>query len=327
MVPENVFMCFQCRNQMAFPPGVTQGQCPSCGAMNNTAGQVPQAVMYAPQAVMVAPQMQVMTDILGILAPHKGLLMRQRLDLLEAVTGYERRNKYQVAAKPEGKGDDPSEWEDHTFKKQLKHGNLLTLKEESDCCQRQCCRPRHTFKIKIKGGSDTSTDGESLAHFDRPFACTILCCCVLLNPQVLTISIKGTETGKVIQHWPCMNNLLPCHRYWRVVDGNGKDVYMIKSDQCCNTNLCAPSCCCPARTIDILTPDQSTKVGSIVDVFPGCNLRGCAGTADNYILNFPDTATPVDKLNLLGALILIEYMVFEKKPSDESGMAGEGALL
>jgi len=346
--PQNVIMCYQCRNQMAFPPGVTQGQCPSCGAMNQTAPQpqpvmfapqmntVPQAqaVMYAQQAVMVAPPVhQVMTDILGILGPQKGILMRQRMDLLEALTGWEQRNKYQVATKPHDKGDNPSEWEDETFRKQLKHGHLLTLKEESECCARQLCRPRHTLSIKIKGGDDTKVEGETLAEFDRPFKCTLLCCCTLFNPQVLTISIKGAQNGRVIQHWPCMNNLFVCHRYWRVVDGSGKDVYMIRDDFCCNQNMCAPSICCPARHLDILTPDMNTKVGSIIDVFPGCNVRGCFGTADNYILNFPDTATPADKLNLLGALILIEYMVFEKKPKRnrrgvglDAGFGGMGLL-
>jgi hypothetical protein len=114
-----------------------------------------------------------------------------------------------------------------------------------------------------------------------------------------------------------------------VVDADGKDVYMIRDDFCCNENMCAPSICCPVRTIDILTPDMNTKVGSIVDVFPGCNIRGCVGTADNYILNFPETATPTDKLNLLGALILIEYMVFEKKPdnNNDGGLGGLGGGL
>lgn len=57
-------------------------------------------------------------------------------------------------------------------------------------------------------------------------------------------------------------------------------------------------------------------------MFPGCNVRGCTGTADNYILNFPDAASPADKLNLLGALMLIEYMVFEKKPDNNNGGGG-----
>jgi len=327
-----VITCYQCRNQIAFPPGMAQGQCPSCGAMNMVTAPVQQAVMMAPQvmmaqpATMVAPPVhQVMTDVLGILGPQKAILMRQRMDLFEAIVGYERRNKYQVATKPHDKGDSPQEWQDETFKKQLKHGHLLTMKEESECCQRQLCRPRHSFSIKIKGGDDTKVEGETLGEFERPFKCTLLCCCTLFNPQVLTASVKGKVTGRTIQHWPCMNNVFVCHRYWRVVDADGKDKYMIRDDFCCNQNMCAPSICCPARTLDILTPDMTTKVGSIVDVFPGCNLRGCIGTADNYILNFPTDATPTDKFNLLGALILIEYMVFEKKP-DKNGNGGDGLL-
>lgn len=303
--PATVITCYQCHNQMAMAPGVAQALCPTCGAANQV-------------GVVVAPPAQVMTDVLQMLAPQKGLLMRQKLDLAEAFVGYEWRNKYKVATLPAGKGATAAEWTDETFSDALKKGHLLTLKEESDCLERQCCRPRHSLKIKIKGGDDSKAEGVELGEFERPFQCTMLCCCMLFWPQVLTAKANGKETGKVIQHWPCINNLIVCNRHWRVVDASGKDVYMIKDDFCCNANMCAPSCFCPVRTIDILTPDMNTKVGSIVDVWPGCNVRGFFGSADNYILNFPDNASPEDKFNLLGALILIEYMVFEKKPSNNN---------
>jgi len=276
----------------------------------------------ATAAMVAAPAHESMTDVLSILGTQKGVLMRQRMDLLEAMVGVERRNKYGVATIPHDKGTSAAEWEDETFKKQLKKGHLLTLKEESGCCMRQICRPRHTFSIKIKGGDDTKADGKTLGSFERPFKCSIICCGMLFNPQVLTTTIDGKEMGKVIHHWPCINNFIVCQRYWRVVDASGKDTYMIHDNFCCNKNMFAPSCCCPVRTIDILTPDMTTKVGSIVDVFAGCNLKGCVGTADNYILTFPDAATPTDKFNLLGALILIEYMVFEKKPNNGDGGLG-----
>jgi hypothetical protein len=278
---------------------------------------------------VAAPVHQVMTDVLGILGAQKGILMRQKLDVLEAVSGWEKRNKYQVALKPHDKGDDPKDWEDKTFKDALKKGHILTMKEDSECCQRQLCRPFHSLRVKVKGGEDTKVDGDSLAEFDRPCKCTMLCCCWLINPQVLTSTLKGGQvTGKVIQHWPMMNNFLICNRHWRVVDADGKDKYMIRQNFCCNENMFAPSCCFPVHTIDIMTPDQTKKVGSIVNIFPGCSLRAlfCLGQIDNYILNFPEDATPTDKLNLLGALVLVEYMVFEKKYC-EGGMGGLGGMM
>jgi hypothetical protein len=280
----------------------------------------------AAAVAVAAPVHQSMTDVLGILGPQKGVLMRQKLDVLEALSGWERRNKYQVSTKPHDKGDSPKEWEDKTFKDALKKGHILTLKEDSECCQRQICRPMHSFRIKVKGGDDTKADGESLAEFDRPFKCSIVCCCKLFNPSTLTASLKGGQvTGRVIHHWPFINNFMVCNRWWRVVDADGKDKYMIHDNFCCNENMCAPSCFCPVRTIDIMTPDETKKVGSIVNIWPGCNLRACLGQVDNYILNFPEDATPTDKLNLLGALVLVEYMVFEKKPRDQ-GDGGLGGL-
>jgi len=318
----SVIVCFQCKKQMGVPPGVQQVGCPSCGAMNNLA---PQPMLAAPVVMVAPPVHQVMTDIMGILGPQKAILMRQKLDLLEALTGWEQRNKYKVSTKPHGKGDKPEEWQDDTFTEALDKGHILTLKEESECCQRQICRPMHTLSIKVKGGSDTKMDGETLATFDRPFKCTVLCCCMLFNPQVLTSTIKGGQVvGRTIQHWKLIQNFLVCQRYWRVVDADGKDRYMIHDYFCCNENMCAPSCCCPVRTINIMTPDESKVVGSIVNVWPGCNFRACLGQYDNYILNFPEDASPADKVNLLGALVLVEYMVFEKKPkkNNNNGLAG-----
>jgi hypothetical protein len=264
-----------------------------------------------------------MSDVLGILGTQKGILMRQKLDVLEAVSKWERRNKYQVAAKPQDKGNKAEEWEDATFKKALKHGHILTLKEESSCCQRQCLGRFRSFKIKVKGGEDTKADGDTLAEFDRPCKCSVICCLWLLNPSTLTVSLKGGQvTGRVIHHWPMINNFIMCQSFWRVVDETGKDTHLIHDDFCCNENMFAPSCCCKTRTIGIWNPDHSKQVGSIVNVWPGCNsIRSCFCQVDNYILNFPEDATPTEKLNLLGALVLVEYMVFEKKPGE-----GEGGL-
>jgi len=283
--------------------------------------------MAAPATLVAAPAHQSMTDILSILGTQKGLLMRQKTDLLEAISGWERRNKYQVATRPHDKGDDPKDWEDATFKKALKHGHILTLKEESDCCQRQVCRPMHSFRIKVKGGEDTKADGDTLAEFDRPFKCQLVCCCKLFNPSTMTNSLKGGQvTGRTIYHWPMIKNFMICTNYWRVVDAEGNDKYMIYDDFCCNKNMCAPSCCCPVRTIQIQTPDQTQNVGSIINYWAGCNLRSFFHPAvDNYVLNYPADATPTDKFNLLGALLLVEYMVFEKKPRDNNG-GGLGGL-
>lgn len=286
---------------MAMAPGVAQALCPSCGAVNQ----------------MNMPTAQVMTDALKILGPQKGILMRQKLDLAEAFVAWQWRNKYKVANLPT---TEPEEWTDDAFKSQLKKGHLLTLKEESGCCMRQCCRPRHSFKIKVKGGDDSNADGQTMGEFDRPFQCSMICCFWLICPQVLTATANGKETGKVIHHWPCINNIFLCHRYWRVVDGSGKDVYMIYDNSCCNSNLFAPNCCCKVHTIDIMTPDMTTKVGSIKNIWPGCNLRGCIATADNYVMTFPENASPEDKFNLLGALVLIEYMLFEKQPNQDAAI-------
>jgi len=40
---------------------------------------------------------------------------------------------------------------------------------------------------------------------------------------------------------------------------------------------------------------------------------------DNYRLTFPTAATPEDKANILGALLLIDFMIFANADEDRSG--------
>jgi hypothetical protein len=53
--------------------------------------------------------------------------------------------------------------------------------------------------------------------------------------------------------------------------------------------------------------DMKTDVGSIKNVWPGCNARGlcCGASIDNYVVNLPPDATADQKALLLTALFLV----------------------
>lgn len=279
---------------------------------------------------MAAPSGQAMADIL---APHKGILMRQKLDLLDIFCpALGKENKYKVAARPEDKDTaDPSEWEDKTFKKALKKSEILTLKEKSSFCCRVCCRSAREFTMKIKTGDSVDDDSSTVAQLYRPFKCTCLVCgFLMLNPQEIQVrppkfdadseeDVQSKPLGRVRQLWQIPGSCF-CSRYWEVMDEDDSAKYVIRQNLC-STNMCAPSLCCPVHTIEIWDAKQENKVGAILNLFPGCNWRGCVGDADNYMIDFPKDATPQDKSNLLAANVLIDYMVFEKQPGDDNGVA------
>jgi len=290
------------------------------------------------EVALIAPPAQHMKDasIEAILAPHKAVLIRQKLDKMEMICPgiLQKDNKYKVAFAPPDKlkdlkdgsktNESADDWEDKHFKKALKHGEIVTLKEKSSCMGKFCCGSYREFSMKMNAGDDVAAEG-NLGTMFRPFKCTILLCGLMLfNPQELTVSNREHKRlGKITQKW-----ILPgsccCSRYWSVTDDEGKKRYLISQKFFCNTNQCAPSLFCPVHTIEINTPDGNEKVGEINNFFPGCGWKKfwrLQGDADNFMIRFPKDATPADKALLLGANILIDYMVFEKAP-DNDGLGG-----
>jgi len=275
---------------------------------------------------MTNPETQAMVDgglgeITRILGPEKGFLMRQKLDVLEIFCPMlQKRNKYKVAKLPEGKGDDASDWEDKTFKKALKKGGIFTIKEESDLCCRLCCGPFREFRAKVTTSKKAGGEKQTVAYFHRPFKCTMYCVfCALFPQEITTEDASGKELGKTVQDYRFIDACCG-KRKWAVHDGDGNKKYIIEDNICCNANMCAPSCFCPVRKLDILDGDDESKVvGSIMNIFPGCNMRGFFGTADNYKLVFPEDADPAMKMQFMASMVLIDFMLFEKSENEQNG--------
>jgi hypothetical protein len=125
------------------------------------------------------------------------------------------------------------------------------------------------------------------------------------------------KIGTTTQDWRFWQAMC-LKRYWKVTDGQDVHQYTVVDDMCCNENCCAPSPCAPVRELAIYKPDEQEVVGSLQNLFPGCNMRMFANT-DSYKLTFPEDASADQKAMLLAATFLIEYQLFEKH-QDEGEM-------
>lgn len=107
------------------------------------------------------------------------LLVKQKVELLEALVGFETNNKF-------------------TIKNSLGQKVYYAV-EDNDCCTRNCCGPARPFDMKV-----LDNYRNEVVHLYRPLACSSCCfpCCL----QSMEVSAPpGTIVGTVEQEWSICN--------------------------------------------------------------------------------------------------------------------------
>lgn len=128
------------------------------------------------------------------------MLIKQKIEVLELVTGFETQNKYDVL--------------------NVMGQQVFKAKEDSECCTRQCCGPCRNFDMEIKDNF-----GHEVIHLYRPLRCQSCCypCCL----QRLEVSSPpGNLVGTVEQEWSII------HPTFSVKDEAGNTVLKIKGPFC-----------------------------------------------------------------------------------------------
>lgn len=266
----------------------------------------------------VPPPPQVMGTGLEFLESTDGLFCQQKLELLEAFTGCETKNRYNITPVPRGMPNPtPPEWVKQ-FKEQSAATPLLKAKEESECMERICCPQFRSFTMPFKDGA-----GSTFLSLERPFKCTLFCqgCC-MLNPQELFVKdAQGRIVAHAKEEFKCF---WLCTRSFVAMDGADKPLYKIRVPECSSSQGCnvfAPSCCNENFVVDIYDPEETNVISSSQWVFPGCN---CAGLTDmsNLLMRFPEGATLEQRAALIGGLMLAEFAVMEWKKANNNNNGG-----
>lgn len=137
---------------------------------------------------------------LEYLAMVDQILVHQKVELLEAFTGFETQNKYTI--------------------KNSMGQKIFTAKESSDCCSRMFCGPLRSFDMKIKDNSENE-----VIHLVRPLACNSCCfpCCL---QEMEVFSPPGHLIGSVHQNWSL------CKPKFSVKDASGETVLQIEGPFC-----------------------------------------------------------------------------------------------
>ena len=87
--------------------------------------------------------------------------------------------------------------------------------------------------------------------------------------------------------------------------------YMCQAGACCT----CPSGDCKRVNFQIFDADDhecETQIGSCAKVFSGC-FKEAFTDADNFVMEFPPNALPVQKAALMATLVLTDFLLFEKQ--------------
>jgi len=206
------------------------------------------------------------------------LLVKQKVEMLEAIVGFETNNKYVV--------------------KNSMGQQVFYMVEDTDCCTRQFCGNTRPFDMKVLDNNQ-----QEVMHFHRPLNCDNCLPCWL---QELEVSAPpGNRIGVVKQEWTF------CKPVYSLYGADGiTPILRIKGP------FCPVSCCGEDIEFKVMSvTNTETQVGSIKKQWAGF-LKEAFTDADPFGITFPLDLDVHAKATLLGALMLIDFLHFEKSSSD-----------
>uniref|UniRef100_UPI00398ED1B7 phospholipid scramblase 1-like n=1 Tax=Pristiophorus japonicus TaxID=55135 RepID=UPI00398ED1B7 len=209
---------------------------------------------------------------LEYLAQLDQLLVHQQVELLEALTGFESNNKFQI-------------------KNSL--GQMVYFAaEENDCCNRNCCGNMRSFDMKIIDGL-----GQEVISLYRPLRCAG-CCCPCCLQELEVMAPPGQPIGYIIQNWhPCLPKF--------TIQNERREPVLKIDGQCC---VCS---CMGDVEFRVTNLEETETVGKISKQWTGL-LKEVFTDADNFGIQFPMDLDVKMKAVMLGACFLIDFMFFEK---------------
>ena len=237
-------------------------------------------------------------DPMQELALSPSVLIRQQPQFFEQISGCESPNRYFVFSQSPQTG----------FKM------LFKCKEQSECCQRNCCSASmREFVMDIKhianAGALNENFQNSFVHVNKPFKCT--CCCLERPEMIANYSANGELVGKVKQPFSC------CDPIFTIYDNAGTMRYYIYAD-CCQCGLCCSGPCAKMSEVTFniyRDANMGQPIGSIVKKI--ANFSELITSADSYQVNFPADARPNEKLLLIITGLMIDYQFFEERAGND----------
>ncbi|XP_077327279.1 phospholipid scramblase 2-like isoform X1 [Lithobates pipiens] len=200
------------------------------------------------------------------------ILIHQKTELLEAITGFETCNQYEL--------------------RNIMGQRIFSVQERSTVCARCCCGSLRPLNLHV-----CDYTGREVIHFVRPLRCSSCCfpCCL----QELEVqSPPGQTIGYVAQTW---HPFLP--KYSLMTESREPVLKVV--------GPCLMSSCCGDINFQVKPLCESRSVGRISKQWTGLP-KEIFTDADNFGIQFPKDLDVKMKAVLLGACFLLDYAFFER---------------
>lgn len=229
---------------------------------------------------MPAPQVEGCPRGLEYLSQVDQLIVEQKVELLEAFTGWEGANKYVVK---------------NTLGQQVYYAA-----ENSGCCERQCCKNARSFEMRVVDNMN-----QDIMLIKRPLRCTGSCwCCECMRQYMEVECPPGEPIGYIKADCSC------CFPSFSILTSDMQQVLKVKAP--CGGYGCI-NCCNPKYKVEDL---QGVEVGVIQKKWSGL-AKELFTQADNFGITFPMDLDVKVKGTLLAALFMIDFIYFEEDHDDE----------
>eukprot|EP00746_Dinoflagellata_sp_MGD_P016456 gnl/MRDRNA2_/MRDRNA2_137173_c0_seq1.p1 gnl/MRDRNA2_/MRDRNA2_137173_c0~~gnl/MRDRNA2_/MRDRNA2_137173_c0_seq1.p1 ORF type:complete len:299 (-),score=37.66 gnl/MRDRNA2_/MRDRNA2_137173_c0_seq1:40-936(-) len=220
--------------------------------------------------------------------------IKQLRQWIEALTGFERNNRYVVRTE-DGR-------------------DIFFVKENTNCCARNflhgACKP-WSMDIYLIGPAGIAGGVESMVpfiHIERPCTCTCLC---FQRPEVFVTNLAtGAPIGSILEPFTC------CNLKFIVRDVNGANI-LDSTGHCCQCGLFCPCPCggCPGNKIDfpIIDASSGSTVGHMQKIWMWGDCIQCLGEWDNYWVHFGVADNPDYKVLLMALAVFVQMRLFDRR--------------
>lgn len=212
------------------------------------------------------------------------LLVHQQVELFEAMTGIDTKNKYAI--------------------KNSLGQQCYFAYEESDLCMRLCCTNERGFTMHI-----VDNLGNEVIKATREFKCCVGCCCCISGDTcayILSVeSPVGTPIGRIVQ---MRTKWTPKYAIQNV----NNETLLIIQGPCCP---CSGPCCTSDTPFELFTSDKRQNIGNISRQYSGF-AKEMWTNATNFGIQFPADLEVKTKALALCATFLIDMMFFEDNNDD-----------